>query len=165
MNEFSKRKFIPNAAFGRKGSQPLFAAPITNDLCAGRSCQSLRSARRTASRIKLAHMRPEVIPITGALASSLIPSPCTSKSECRMTIRRQPAKSATYVSRMTDNRIWDRFALRQGDVIVATPPKCGTTWSQALVLSLLFGKPGMDKEMDDLSIWLDPGFRDQSADA
>ena len=80
-----------------------------------------------------------------------------------MTIRRQPAKSATYVSRMTDNRIWDRFALRQGDVIVATPPKCGTTWSQALVLSLLFGKPGMDKEMDDLSIWLDPGFRDQSA--
>jgi hypothetical protein len=64
---------------------------------------------------------------------------------------------------MTDNRIWDRFALRQGDVIVATPPKCGTTWMQALVLSLLFGKPGMDKAMDNLSIWLDPGFRDQSS--
>ena len=80
-----------------------------------------------------------------------------------MTKRRQSAKSATYVSRMTDNRIWDRFALRQGGVIVATPPTCGTTWSQALVLSLLFGKPGMDMEMDDLSIWLDPGFRDQSS--
>jgi aryl sulfotransferase len=73
-----------------------------------------------------------------------------------------PSKSATYASRMTDNRIWDRFELRSGDVIVSTPPKCGTTWTQALVLSLIFGKPGMDILVDDLSIWLDPGFRDQS---
>ncbi len=70
-------------------------------------------------------------------------------------------RTATYVSTLTDNRIWDRFPLRDGDVIVATPPKCGTTWTQALVLSLLFGKPGMDQEMDRLSVWLDPGFRDQ----
>jgi aryl sulfotransferase len=80
-----------------------------------------------------------------------------------MTIGGPIMKSATYVSRMTDNRIWDGFALRDGDVIVATPPKCGTTWTQALILSLLFGKPGMDKVMDELSIWLDPGFRDQSS--
>ena len=71
------------------------------------------------------------------------------------------SRTATYASRLTDNRIWDRFELRNGDVIVATPPKCGTTWAQALVLSVIFGKPGMDKVMDDLSIWLDPGFRDQ----
>ena len=70
-------------------------------------------------------------------------------------------KPVIYRSRLTDNRIWDDFALRDGDVIVATPPKCGTTWTQALVLSLLFEKPGMDKNMGDLSAWLDPSFRHQ----
>jgi hypothetical protein len=78
-----------------------------------------------------------------------------------MTLRAPYKKSFEYRTRLTDNRIWDTFALRQGDVIVATPPKCGTTWTQALVLSLLFEKPGMDKVMDDLSVWLDPAFRDQ----
>ncbi len=78
-----------------------------------------------------------------------------------MTTRAPSNKSFEYRTRLTDNRIWDNFALRQGDVIVATPPKCGTTWTQALVLSLLFEKPGMDKVMNDLSVWLDPAFRDQ----
>lgn len=78
-----------------------------------------------------------------------------------MTLRAPSPKLSEYRTRLTDNRIWDTFALRQGDVIVATPPKCGTTWTQALVLSLLFEKPGMDKAMKDLSVWLDPAFRDQ----
>ncbi len=82
-------------------------------------------------------------------------------AEIRMTIRASSRKAFEYRTRLTDNRIWDMFALRQGDVIVATPPKCGTTWTQALVLSLLFEKPGMDKVMDDLSVWLDPAIRDQ----
>jgi hypothetical protein len=64
---------------------------------------------------------------------------------------------------MTDTRVWGHFELREGDVIVSTPPKCGTTWTQALVVSLIFGKPGKDVGIDDISIWLDPGFRDQSA--
>ena len=79
-----------------------------------------------------------------------------------MKTNKLPSKTASYVTRMTDNRIWDRFELRDKDVIVSTPPKCGTTWTQAMVLSLIFGKPGMDKNMDDLSVWLDPGFRDQA---
>ena len=78
-----------------------------------------------------------------------------------MNFRTPSEKSVVYRSRLTDNRIWTDFSLRDGDVIVATPPKCGTTWTQALVLSLLFEKTGMDQNMDDLSVWLDPGFRDQ----
>ncbi len=68
-----------------------------------------------------------------------------------------------YISTLTDSRAWDRFDLRANDVIVATPPKCGTTWMQSLVMSLIFGKPGMDVGIDDISVWLDPGFRDQEA--
>lgn len=65
-----------------------------------------------------------------------------------------------YKSAMTDNSAWDDFALRKDDIVVITPPKCGTTWTQSLVLCLIFGKPGMDVEVDEHSIWLDPGFRD-----
>lgn len=68
-----------------------------------------------------------------------------------------------YKSALTDNAAWDDFALRQGDVVVITPPKCGTTWTQSLVLCLIFGRPGMDVSIDEYSIWLDPGFRDQAA--
>ena len=67
-----------------------------------------------------------------------------------------------YKSAMTDNSAWDSFALRPGDLIVTTPPKCGTTWTQSLALCLIFGRPGMDDEVDDHSVWLDPGFRDQA---
>ena len=73
-----------------------------------------------------------------------------------------PDQTAEYVTKITDNRIWQKFSLRNDDVITATPPKCGTTWMQSLVISLIFGKPGMDVNIDDISFWLDPGFRDQS---
>ena len=33
---------------------------------------------------------------------------------------------------------------------------------QSLVLTLVFGKTGMDQEVDHISPWLDPSFRDQS---
>ncbi len=79
-----------------------------------------------------------------------------------MNLETLPQRSTSYVTRITDSRVWESFELREGDVIVSTPPKCGTTWMQALVASLIFGKPGMDVGLDDVSIWLDPGFRDQS---
>jgi hypothetical protein len=78
-----------------------------------------------------------------------------------MNLELFPQRSSSYVTRVTDSRIWESFELREGDVIVSTPPKCGTTWMQALVVSLIFGKPGMDVGIDDISIWLDSGFRDQ----
>ena len=49
-----------------------------------------------------------------------------------------------YRSVMSDNRRWERFAFRPGDIVVCTPAKCGTTWMQAIVATLLFpdGAPG-----------------------
>ncbi|MCW3782138.1 sulfotransferase domain-containing protein [Defluviimonas salinarum] len=76
-----------------------------------------------------------------------------------------PERSRIYRGRITDSTIWDRFALRPGDALVVTPPKCGTTWVQAIVLMLIHGRPGMDKLVDQISLWVDCGFRDVDARA
>ena len=60
-----------------------------------------------------------------------------------------------YLGPLTDNRRWDAVDLRPDDVIVVTPPKCGTTWTLAMVYLLL---NGWDAKFDDLSRiapWID----------
>jgi len=39
-----------------------------------------------------------------------------------------------------DSRRWDRFVARPDDIFISTPPKSGTTWTQGVVGSLLWGK-------------------------
>src|SRR5207245_5576047 len=43
-----------------------------------------------------------------------------------------------YRTAVFDNRRWAGFEPRPGDIFVCTPPKCGTTWTQAIVASLLW---------------------------
>ncbi len=76
-----------------------------------------------------------------------------------------PQRSKTYVGPVNNTTIWETFTLRPDDVIVATPPKCGTTWTQSIVAMLIFGKPGMDIGIGKLSPWIDCGFRDREAHA
>ncbi len=72
-----------------------------------------------------------------------------------------PARTKTYSGKFTNTDIWKQFELRVDDIIVTTPPKCGTTWIQAITLMLIFGDPNKDKVVDTISRWLDCGFRDR----
>lgn len=72
-----------------------------------------------------------------------------------------PIKPArVYQGTLSDSTKWQRFAPRRNDVIVSTPAKSGTTWTQA-ILSLLFsGDPEVDANPSFNAPWYDSTFSD-----
>jgi aryl sulfotransferase len=56
--------------------------------------------------------------------------------------------------RVRDSRHWERYTPRAGDVVVATAPKVGTTWTQRIVSLLIFQSPEPIPIMQ-ASPWLD----------
>lgn len=60
-----------------------------------------------------------------------------------------------YVATVYDSSRWDGFALRAGDIIISTPPKCGTTWTQMICAQLILQQPELPLPLDTLSPWLD----------
>lgn len=61
-------------------------------------------------------------------------------------------------SPIDDNLRWAGFTHRPGDVFVCTPPKCGTTWTQTIVTTLIFGGEPMPDPVLVLSPWLEMRF-------
>jgi hypothetical protein len=60
-----------------------------------------------------------------------------------------------YRSLVADSARWDGFELRAGDIVISTPPKAGTTWTQMLCGLLIFGGADFPGPLEELSPWLD----------
>ena len=54
-----------------------------------------------------------------------------------------------------DSARWEGFELRPGDIIISTPAKCGTTWTQMICALLVLQEPELPRSLDELSPWLD----------
>ena len=67
-----------------------------------------------------------------------------------------PRRCRVYKSHHFDSTIWDDFKVRDGDIIIATAYKSGTTWMQQIVSELLF-KEGEGPNVAECSPWLDFG--------
>lgn len=70
------------------------------------------------------------------------------------------ADRAIVQNAVMDSTRWDRFVHRPGDILVCTPPKCGTTWTQAIVASLLWPAGDVPGPVMDLAPWWDANFYD-----
>jgi aryl sulfotransferase len=64
-----------------------------------------------------------------------------------------------YQSFLTDSARWDGFAFRPGDIIISTPAKCGTTWTQMICALLIFQTPELPASLDLLSPWMEMRLR------
>ena len=60
-----------------------------------------------------------------------------------------------YVGTVYDSNRWDGLELRPGDIIIAPPPKCGTTWTQMICALLILQEPELPLPLNRLSPWID----------
>ena len=61
---------------------------------------------------------------------------------------------AVYRTWIADSRRWDGYRPRAGDIVVATYPKCGTTWMQQIVSLLIFQTPD-PRDIGEIAPWID----------
>lgn len=70
----------------------------------------------------------------------------------------RPQRTTEYVTFPVDTRHWDHFIHRPDDIFVCTPPKCGTTWTQAICAMLVQGSADIEGRLTDISPWVDQTF-------
>ena len=73
----------------------------------------------------------------------------------------QTERLRDYSGAVTNTDIWDRFELRPDDIIVDTPPKCGTTWMLNIVMMLIYQRAVPDAGNSHDAPRLDAAFRDR----
>jgi aryl sulfotransferase len=57
----------------------------------------------------------------------------------------------------SDSRHWDHYKPREGDIVICTAPKVGTTWTQQIVNLLVFQSPE-PRPLGQITPWLDARF-------
>ncbi len=60
-----------------------------------------------------------------------------------------------YASDVDDNRRWLEFASCDGDVVISTRSKHGTTWTQMICLLLVLGTEALPEPLGTISPWVD----------
>lgn len=64
---------------------------------------------------------------------------------------------------ISDSERWHRFKFRSDDIVITTPSKCGTTWMQTIVGTLVFRDPDFGgKPVASISLWLDALLRSEA---
>jgi hypothetical protein len=66
-----------------------------------------------------------------------------------------PERPVRYRSSEEDSARWLRFELRDGDIVISTRSKSGTTWVQMICALLVFRSPHLPAPLPELSPWLD----------
>lgn len=66
-----------------------------------------------------------------------------------------PDAPTRYTSPDDDNLRWSGFPFREGDIVIATRSKTGTTWVQMICALLVFQTPHLPDSLSALSPWLD----------
>jgi len=69
-----------------------------------------------------------------------------------------PERVHVYKGLFTDSTRWADFEHRADDIFVCTPPKCGTTWMQAICALLVFQTPELKVNPATISPWIDAIF-------
>ncbi len=69
-----------------------------------------------------------------------------------------PPQGAIYLGPITDTRRWAPFKHRPDDIFICTPPKCGTTWTQAICAMFVFDGPDHGHQPGVVSPWVDAVF-------
>lgn len=72
------------------------------------------------------------------------------------TLLRAPRR--IYRAFFIDSTHWEAYEPRWGDIVISTPPKTGTTWTQRIVSVLVFQSTELPGRLMDVSPWLDFGF-------
>ncbi len=65
-----------------------------------------------------------------------------------------PQKTRELHNHHFDSTVWNDFAFRDGDIVIGTYAKSGTTWTQQIVAQLLF-QGAEDLDVADMSPWID----------
>lgn len=68
---------------------------------------------------------------------------------------KHPQRTVRYDSPIIEAARWDHYVPRDGDIFICTPPKWGTTWTQAICALLIFGTPDLEVKPGVISPWFD----------